>query len=47
MAWLHHLSLKFSRMVCQMDLQTCLILVAGVLIVGMLCLRGFGSRSSY
>jgi hypothetical protein len=30
-----------------MDLRTCLFLVAGVLIVGILCLRGFGSRSTY
>jgi hypothetical protein len=47
MAWLHNISLKVSRLVQQMDLETCLFLVAGVLIVGLLCLRGFGSRSNY
>lgn len=47
MVWLNHLSSKLSRLVSQMDLQTCLIVVAGVLIVGVLCLRGFGSRSTY
>ena len=47
MAWLHNLSLKFSRLASQIDLQSCLILVACVLVVGVLCLRGFGSRNSY
>jgi hypothetical protein len=30
-----------------MDLQSCLFLVVGVLVLGFICLRGFGSRTNY
>ncbi len=47
MAWLSQFSSKFSRLVSQMDLQSCLFLVVGVLVIGIICLRGFGSRTNY
>jgi hypothetical protein len=35
------------RFVEQMDIQEWLLALFGVVIVGLFCLRGFGSRSKY
>ena len=35
------------RFVEQMDKQEWVLALAGVVIVGLVCLRGFGSRSKY
>jgi hypothetical protein len=41
--WIHDIIRYTSRL----DPQQWLLVLAGVVIVGFLCLRGFGSRSGY
>jgi hypothetical protein len=35
------------RMIDRMDMQQWLMVLIGVVIIGLICMRGFGSRSSY
>ena len=41
--WIHELFRYASRL----DPQQWLLVLGGVIIVGLVCLRGFGSRSQY
>jgi hypothetical protein len=47
MEFVRHLYHKVSRIAVHMDFSDCAILVACVLVVGLVCLRGFGSRTNY
>lgn len=47
MGFINRLSYKFSSVVSKLDVENCLIIVACVLVVGLLCMRGFGSRTDY
>ena len=42
-----HLYYDIMRYVNRLDTQDWTLVLLGVIIVGFLCLRGFGSRSSY
>ena len=42
-----HLWRNVMRMVNYMDAQDWLLVLVGVIVVGVFCLRGFGSRSQY
>ncbi|MGQ9573816.1 MAG: hypothetical protein ACUVUC_00720 [Thermoguttaceae bacterium] len=47
MGRLEHVYRELMRMVNRLDAQEWLLILAGVVVVGWVCLRGFGSRSSY
>lgn len=42
-----HLWREIMRTVNHMDAQHCILVLVGVIVVGLFCLRGFGSRSRY
>ena len=47
MAFIERLTNKFTQLATQMDLDDCVILVTVLLVVGLVCMRGFGSRTDY
>lgn len=47
MRHLYHVYYDLMRHVERMDPQEWLLALIGVVIVGLICMRGFGSRSSY
>ena len=47
MEFIRHLQHKIARIAVHMDFSDCAILVVGVLFVGFICLRGFGSRTNW
>ncbi len=44
---LSHYFDQLSRYVGRMGIQEWLLVLVGVIIVGLMCLRGYGSRSNY
>jgi len=38
---------QLTRYVSRMDFQQWLLVLVGVIVVGLVCLRGYGSRSNY
>jgi hypothetical protein len=42
-----HLWREVMRTIGAMDAEECVLVLAGVIVVGLFCLRGFGSRSRY
>ncbi len=42
-----HIYREVMRFLIQMDAQEFLFVLMGLAVLGMICLRGFGSRSSY
>lgn len=47
MGRLEHVYRELMRMANRLDAQEWLLILVGVVVVGWVCLRGFGSRSSY
>ncbi len=47
MGFIQRLTNKFTNLATQMDLNDCIILVTVLLAVGLICMRGFGSRTDY
>lgn len=47
MGRLGHVYRELMRMANRLDAQEWLLVLVGVVVVGWVCLRGFGSRSSY
>ncbi len=47
MSFVNRISYKISRLVTQMDMTDALIIVVCVVGLGLLCMRGFGSRTNY
>jgi hypothetical protein len=47
MGFIDRYSRKFTNLATQMDLNDCIILVTVLLVIGLICMRGFGSRTDY
>jgi hypothetical protein len=47
MHWIEELFHQTMRLVERLDRGEWVLVLAGVVLVGWICLRGFGSRSSY
>jgi hypothetical protein len=42
-----HVFRDLMRFVDQMSMQEWLLVLAGVIVIGLVCMRGFGSRKDY
>jgi hypothetical protein len=47
MRFIQNLYDKVSRLALHMDETDCAVLIACVLVVGFVCMRGFGSRTNW
>ncbi len=47
MRWIQHLCEHCLQLAARMNTRDWVLVLAGLLVFGWLCLRGFGSRSSY
>jgi hypothetical protein len=47
MEFIRHLFNKISSVAIHMDFSDCTVLAVCVLVVGFVCLRGFGSRTNW
>ena len=47
MEFLNRLYIKMSQIACRLDSDNFAILVGCVVLIGFVCMRGFGSRHNY
>jgi hypothetical protein len=47
MRYVYHLYDKLERMATHMDVTDCAVFITCVLVIGFVCLRGFGSRTNW